>query len=366
MARYRSPCVVVVHGEEALVGALRVSRVVCAMSGKAHGSSFTLRGVVIPSAAGLATSPKGGGAGSVSSAGKGGSRPSSATKVGGRRDLQVVITSDGSRPNTAAGGGEGSGTRSSGALSRTNGRKVPVDPHADKHLNRPRRALDGALDAVHVRHHVDVMRPRPGTASMLYGVRQLRPATAPALSAASCAAPPPASFAGVDAVDAAALFPASPSQPHLGGQVSLAEGRPAHTGGGATLAEPSALFRGSSGALSLDRGTTVAYSLAGAGGASRDGLQFSKLTVARPVLASPHRRVQNPNPHRYDPSLAHFAPLQTYNTNRTPNHRSHLLKINNLRSTRNQNRIGSIMSSGHHSLKLTPTLAAPIPGKAVC
>ena len=103
-----------------------------------------------------------------------------------------------------------------------------------------------------------------------------------------------------------------------------------------------------------------------AGGASRDGLQFSKLTVARPVLASPHRRVQNPNPHRYDPSLAHFAPLQTYNTNRTPNHRSHLLKINNLRSTRNQNRIGSIMSSGHHSLKLTPTLAAPIPGKAVC
>ena len=237
----------------------------------------------------------------------------SATKKN-KRDLQVVITSDsGSRPATTQ---DSTAARSSGALGRSSGRRVPFDAHGDRHLSRPRDALDGALSDVAGGGARDVMRPRPGTASLMYGVRQLRPATAP---------------------------------------VQQARARP----GAASFAEPSTdLFRRSNASLaSLERPSLAS---------TRSGLRFSKLTAARPVLASPHRRVQNPNPHRADPTLAHFAPLQTYNTNFAPNHRRHLTSVSRLRRTRHQDRIGAILAAGHADLRVAPSLAPGIPGKAVC
>ena len=95
---------------------------------------------------------------------------------------------------------------------------------------------------------------------------------------------------------------------------------------------------------------------------ARGGLRFSKLTSARPVLASPHRRVQNPNRHRFDPSLAHFAPLQTYNTNASPVHRSHLSGVASLRGKRHQNRIGCILADGLRGSRIEPSLGAESPG----
>lgn len=136
-----------------------------------HGSTFTLRGVVIPSTAGLlASTPKyvpvfffcitdapttfcrsgrSLASHSLESLNTAAARPASATSRDGRapprRDLQVVITSDGrgaARPATTAGpfGGD-PGARP--ALSRTNGRRVPVDPHADKFLARNCRDARG-------------------------------------------------------------------------------------------------------------------------------------------------------------------------------------------------------------------------------
>jgi hypothetical protein len=103
-------------------------------SGKAHGSSFTLRGVVIPSALGAGDVA---GASQASASG----RPLSATKKN-KRDLQVVITSDsGSRPATTQ---DSTAARSSGALGRSSGRRVPFDAHGDRHLSRPRDAARGA------------------------------------------------------------------------------------------------------------------------------------------------------------------------------------------------------------------------------
>ena len=62
----------------------------------------------------------------------------------------------------------------------------------------------------------------------------------------------------------------------------------------------------------------------------------------------------------------HFAPLQTYNTNFAPNHRRHLTSVSRLRRTRHQDRIGAILAAGHADLRVAPSLAPGIPGKAVC
>jgi len=307
------------------------------------GSTFTLRGVVIPSTVGLmATAPKSsqsiasadtsstaGGASAAAAAARPTSAASQNSRSQPRRDLQVVITSDGwpaaQRPATAA--AAAATPTPSGEIQRQNGRRVPRDPHADKFLSRGRGTLDGALDAVVGMLPRDATRPRPGASSMMYGVRRLRPATAP-VGHPFRRAPPN--------MDLAATY----------GSVASFNASEVHA---------PERFRSSASSSSI-ASTASTMAASSCGGDARGGLRFSRLTAARPVLASPHRRVQNPNRHRYDPTAAHFAPLQTYNTNAAPIHRSHLNGIASLRGRRHQTRIGCILADGLRDRRVEPTL----------